>query len=234
VIKGSAEMLTQKLGDSNPLATELAGYISSETNRLSALVTRFLDFARPLHADLAPHEITEVLDRALNDVAQFRKGAPVRVEKQYQANLPRVPVDEGLCEQAFVNIIQNAYDAMGTNGGELRVSVERARRNTPAGSADGVEIRIADSGPGIPPELREQMFNPFVTTKKSGVGLGLSIVSKIIDGHHGIIRVENARVPAGTAVPGDATQPAGACFVIFLPAATETSTPSTSEHLVIS
>jgi nitrogen-specific signal transduction histidine kinase len=229
VIKGSAEMLTQKLGDSNPLATELAGYISSETNRLSALVTRFLDFARPLHADLAPHEITEVLDRALNDVAQFRKGAPVRVEKQYQPNLPKVPVDEGLCEQAFVNIIQNAYDAMGTNGGELRVSVERARRNTPAGVAEGVEIRIADSGPGIPPELREQMFNPFVTTKKSGVGLGLSIVSKIIDGHHGIIRLENANIPSG-----DATQAQGACFVIFLPAATEASTPSTSEHLVIS
>ncbi len=49
-------------------------------------------------------------------------------------------------------------------------------------------MRIADSGPGIPPELREQIFNPFVTTKKTGVGLGLSIVSKIIDGHHGSIR----------------------------------------------
>jgi signal transduction histidine kinase len=151
------------------------------------------------------------------------------VEKRYQPNLPKVPVDEGLCEQAFVNIIQNAYDAMGTNGGELRVTVERARRNTPGGSADGVEIRIVDSGPGIPPELREQMFNPFVTTKKSGVGLGLSIVSKIIDGHHGFIRVENANRPSGDATPGT-----GACFVIFLPAAIETSTPSTSEHLVIS
>ena len=78
VIKGSAEMLTQKLGDSNPLATEFAGYISTETNRLSALVTRFLDFARPLHADLTPQEVTAVLDRALNDVAQFWKGAPVQ------------------------------------------------------------------------------------------------------------------------------------------------------------
>jgi two-component system, NtrC family, sensor histidine kinase HydH len=63
VIKGSAEMLHQKLGESNPLATELAGYISSETNRLSALVTRFLDFARPLHAELMPQDITAVLDR---------------------------------------------------------------------------------------------------------------------------------------------------------------------------
>src|SRR5271168_3748817 len=87
VIKGSAEMLHQKLGESNPLATELAGYISSETNRLSALVTRFLDFARPLHADLTPQDITAVLDRALDDVARAWKGTPVRVEKTYAAGL---------------------------------------------------------------------------------------------------------------------------------------------------
>src|SRR5271155_3790050 len=123
VIKGSAEMLSQKLKDSDPLATELAGYISSETNRLSALVTRFLDFARPLHADLTPQDITAVVDRALNDVAQLWKGAPVRVEKEYEAGLPLVPLDESLCEQAFVNIVQNAYDAMGASGGVLRVQV---------------------------------------------------------------------------------------------------------------
>ncbi len=228
VIKGSAEMLSQKLGESNPLATELAGYISSETNRLSALVTRFLDFARPLHADLAPHEITEVLDRALNDVAQFWKGGPVRVQKQYETNLPQVPIDEGLCEQAFVNIIQNGYDAMGANGGTMRVAVARSRRNTRDGNAEGVEIRIADSGPGISPELHEQIFNPFVTTKKSGVGLGLSIVSKIIDGHHGSVRVENANLAA------DEGQGPGACFVIFLPAAARTSVVGENSHLVIS
>jgi two-component system, NtrC family, sensor histidine kinase HydH len=229
VIKGSAEMLSQKLAESNPLATELAGYISSETNRLSALVTRFLDFARPLHADLAPHAITEVLDRALNDVSQFWKGAAVRVQKRYQANLPQVPMDEGLCEQAFVNIIQNAYDAMGTHGGVLRVTAERSQRNTPDGSGEGVEIRIEDSGPGIPPELREQMFNPFVTTKKSGVGLGLSIVSKIIDGHHASIRVGTSDVAAEEGAQGP-----GACFVIFFPAVTEANALANSAHLVIS
>src|ERR1700722_5058685 len=180
VIKGSAEMLTQKLGQSNPLATELAGYISSETNRLSALVTRFLDFARPLHADLAPKDIPEILDRALNDVAILWKGTPVEVEKTYDAGLPLVPIDESLCEQAFLNIVQNAYDAMGASGGVLRVKARRSQ----AGAGDGrggVEVRIEDTGPGIPAELREQIFNPFVTTKKTGVGLGLSIVSKIID-----------------------------------------------------
>jgi len=229
VIKGSAEMLTQKLGQSDSLASELAGYIFTETNRLSALVTRFLDFARPLRADLTPSDISAVLDRALNDVAQFWKGAPVRVEKKYQEDLPLVALDESLCEQAFVNIVQNAYDAMGAEGGGvLRVEAVKARRELREGGAtDGVEVRIADSGPGIPPELREQIFNPFVTTKKTGVGLGLSIVSKIIDGHHGSIRIESSD-------HGESGRDWGACFVIFLPAASETAMASDNAHLVIS
>ncbi len=229
VIKGSAEMLTQKLGESNPLATELAGYISTETNRLSALVTRFLDFARPLHADLEPREITEVLDRAWNDVAQLWKGSTVRMEKDYEANLPQVPMDESLCEQAFVNIIQNGYDAMGADGGAMRVTARRSRRNSRPGSIDGVEVRIADTGPGVAPELREQIFNPFVTTKKTGVGLGLSIVSKIIDGHHGSIRIEDSDIAGGD----DPHRP-GASFVIFFPAAGQTNAVGDNVHLVIS
>jgi len=231
VIKGSAEMLTQKLADSNPLATELAGYISTETNRLSALVTRFLDFARPLHADLTPSDISAVLDRALNDVAQFWKGPPVRVEKGYQTSLPHVALDEALCEQAFVNIIQNAYDAMSVEGGGvLRVQVNAARRSTrDRDSVDGVEVRVADSGPGIPPDLREQIFNPFVTTKKSGVGLGLSIVSKIIDGHRGSIRIEDSFGSSG-----DGNKNRGACFVMFFPAVSQHTPMAVKTHLVIS
>jgi two-component system, NtrC family, sensor histidine kinase HydH len=232
VIKGSAEMLSQKLKDSNPLATELAGYISSETNRLSALVTRFLDFARPLHADLVPQDITAVVNRSLDDVAKLWQGPPIRVEKDFEANLPAVPLDEGLCEQAFINIVQNAYDAMGATGGKLRVSVARAR----AGASDGVEVRIGDSGPGIPQELREQIFNPFVTTKKTGVGLGLSIVSKIIDGHHGSIRIEKVgRIETGQAQGGDGANATGACFVMFFPAlSSDDAKGAESTHLVIS
>jgi two-component system sensor histidine kinase HydH len=247
VIKGSAEMLTQKLGESNPLATELAGYISTETNRLSALVTRFLDFARPLHADLTPQNITPVLDRALNDVAQLWRGAPVRVEKEYESGLPLVPLDESLCEQAFVNIVQNAYDAMSVTGGTLRVKVRNARGEGRDGASSrgtkvsGVEVRIEDTGPGIPLELREQIFNPFVTTKKTGVGLGLSIVSKIIDGHHGSIRTEVADALAGDDGPNSGSGPgsglaagSGARFVIFFPAATANDAVGVSAHLVIS
>jgi two-component system sensor histidine kinase HydH len=216
VIKGSAEMLTQKLGDANPLAAELAGYISSETNRLSALVTRFLDFARPLHAELEPQDITAVLGRALNSVSTLWKGPAIRVEREYEPNLPQLPLDENLSEQAFANIAQNAYDAMGETGGTLRIKVRKSRAN----GREGVEVRIEDTGPGIPAELREQIFNPFVTTKKTGVGLGLSIVSKIMDGHHGSIRIENTAQ--------------GACFVLFFPAAVEAVSINEAPRLVLS
>ena len=211
VIKGSAEMLQQKLSDANPLASELAGYISSETNRLSALITRFLDFARPLHLDLIPQDVRPLLDHALHSVSLAHKESDekIRVEREYQPDLPQVPLDEGLCEQAFVNLIQNAYDAMGTSGGVLKVSAAATN-----GERAGVEVRVEDSGPGVPPELREQIFNPFVTTKKTGVGLGLSIVSRIIDGHHGTIRIEDAGQQNGSH---------GARFVIFFPVGEQAS-----------
>ncbi len=210
VIKGSAEMLTQKLQASDELARELAGYISTEVNRLGALVTEFLDFARPLHAEPRPANLIALLDRVLQIVAdrfagkQFtvkqETGKPVRVERHYASGLPSVPLDESLCEQAFLNLVQNAYEAMEDHGGTLRVEVQLTTQN----DREGVELRLADTGPGVPDELREEIFNPFVTTKKTGVGLGLSIVSKIVDGHHGSIHVANA--PGG-----------GAVFTLFFP-----------------
>ena len=200
VIKGSAEMLIQKLQASDELSRELAGYISTEVNRLSALVTEFLDFARPLRAQLQPGDLTAVLERALEIVAYRWKGKPVRVERDYTSGLPPVPLDESLCEQAFLNLVQNAYEAMEDHGGTLRVEARLATHD----DRNGVQLVLADTGPGIPAALREEIFNPFVTTKKSGVGLGLSIVSKIVDGHHGSIRVENA--PRG-----------GAVFTLFFP-----------------
>jgi two-component system sensor histidine kinase HydH len=218
VIKGSAEMLTQKLQASDELARELAGYISTEVNRLSALVTEFLDFARPLHAQPHPADLVALLDRVLQIVADRfaakqsgtqASGKAVRVERHYASGLPLVPLDESLCEQAFLNLVQNAYEAMQDedkdHGGTarvsvLQVSVQPAMQNDRA----GVELRLADTGPGVPDEMREEIFNPFVTTKKTGVGLGLSIVSKIVDGHHGSIHVENG--PEG-----------GAVFTLFFP-----------------
>lgn len=209
VIKGSAEMLTQKLQQSNPLASELAGYISTETNRLSALVARFLDFARPQALELIPGGVEEVVERALTAVAAQRPEAKVAVQRAYAAALPRVRMDERLCEQVFQNLALNAYEAMEPAGGTLRVGMERSRRDGIA----GVEITLRDTGPGVSPEICEQIFNPFFTTKKTGVGLGLAIVSKIVDEHRGSLRLESK--------PGQ-----GACFHVFLPAAEEPIPPS--------
>src|ERR1019366_2312500 len=215
VIKGSAEMLTQKLQASDELARELAGYISTEVNRLSALVTEFLDFARPLHAQPHPADLVALLERVLQVVGSRFADKAVRVERHYASGLPLVPLDESLCEQAFLNLVQNAYEAMQdeAHGGTLRVAV----RPTTLNDCGGVELRLADNGPGVTNELREEIFNPFVTTKKTGVGLGLSIVSKIVDGHHGSIHVENA--PEG-----------GAVFTLFFPLE-ETGEPQATAEL---
>jgi two-component system sensor histidine kinase HydH len=201
IIKGSAESLSKRLQSSDAIAVELAGYISSEVNRLNSIVTRFLDFARPHEPEKHPEEITPLVERALTAARERWPESKVEVERQYDASLAPVPVDAGLCEQVFLNLVMNAYEAMNAQGGKLRVSVRAANYR----GRDGVEVEIEDSGPGIPENLREQVFNPFFTTKQSGVGLGLSIVSKIVDDHRGRLGVESP--------PGK-----GACFRVFLPA----------------
>ncbi len=203
VIKGSAEMLNQKLQSSDPIACELAGYISSEVERLNALVGRFLDFARPLQLDLHPQDITSLIERSLDSVRGLHPSSKIEVRKSFAAGLPQVPLDSELSERVFTNLFQNAYDAM-PDGGQLSIAVRRANSD----GRRGVEVEVADTGLGIPEENKEQIFNPFFTTKKTGVGLGLSIVSKIVDNHGGSIRVSRR--------DGDG---AGACFKLFFPAA---------------
>jgi nitrogen-specific signal transduction histidine kinase len=206
VIKGSADMLSRKVAGSEPLVAELAGYISSEVNRLNALVVRFLDFARPSKLELRPERISEILDRALEAAnASFPNGS-VKIDRRYAANLPEIPADPQLCEQVFVNLITNAMQAMlaqqTSSEKTLRLSIAPELSN----GERGVGVIIEDTGPGVPPELREQIFNPFFTSKKDGVGLGLSIVAKIVDDHRGTIRLEN-------------NTPHGARFHVFFPQA---------------
>jgi two-component system, NtrC family, sensor histidine kinase HydH len=203
VIKGSAELLNQKLGESDSLARELAGYIYTEVNRVSALVGRFLDFARPSQLVLHAEDLPQVMERSLKAVAQQGASVLVQVHSDYEPGLPPVMIDHELCEQAFTNLILNACEAMGEQGGDLWIRIHRA----PASDADRVIIEIEDSGPGVAPELKEQIFNPFFTTKKTGVGLGLAIVSKIVDAHGGVLTL--------------CSHGRGACFRLVLPAAKE-------------
>jgi two-component system sensor histidine kinase HydH len=199
VIKGSAEMLSKKMRQADPVAAELTGYISSEVNRLNGLVSRFLHFARPLKIEPQLHDLQPVVEQSLRNVERLNQNSRVKVTLHFPAAFPKALLDAGACEQVFTNLFSNAYEAM-PEGGELTVTA----RSTTVDDRRGVEIKVADSGPGIPEELREQIFNPFFTTKKEGVGLGLSIVSKIVDDHHGSIRVKSE-------------EGKGTCFVIFFP-----------------
>lgn len=215
IIKGAAEMLNQKFGASQPAAAELSAYISTEVNRLNGLVSRFLDFARPSRLELKPVDIRQVVDRAI-EVARHRYPEwHVSIELRSTNDLPAVLADEQLCEQVFVNLILNAYEAMAPENDPLNggpPAAERAPKITVSLSQDstnglaGVTAEIQDSGPGVPEQLREQIFNPFVSSKKTGVGLGLSIVAKIVDDHGGSIQLISR-------------PDAGACFRVFLPAA---------------
>jgi two-component system sensor histidine kinase HydH len=209
VIKGSAEMLQKKLQASEPLAGELAGYISAEVNRLNALVARFLDFARPAHLDLHAQRVCDLIDRSLESVLAQSPNSKVRVERHYSP-VPEILADEHLCERIFVNLIQNAFQAMEASpGGREEVLTISVAPETSAGRS-GVSVAIGDTGPGVPPGAREQIFNPFFTTKKDGVGLGLAVVAKIVDDHRGTITLENDSRP-------------GAHFRVFLPAAPQNS-----------
>jgi two-component system, NtrC family, sensor histidine kinase HydH len=207
VIKGSAEMLTQEVAGSQPLVMELAGYISAEVNRLNALVARFLDFARPSKLELRPENITEIVDHALESAAASFPDAKVKIERQYAPGLPEIQADLQLCEQIFVNLITNAFQVMEGSSGSREATLRLSITPETSNGERGVCVTVEDSGPGVPPELREQIFNPFFTSKKDGVGLGLSIVAKIVDDHRGTIRL-------------DSNTTRGARFRVFFPAAT--------------
>jgi two-component system, NtrC family, sensor histidine kinase HydH len=205
VIKGSAEMLAQKLQGAQPLAAELAGYISSEVNRLNGLVARFLDFTRPQQVELRPVDITQVVERALESVQNQLPGRQVRVERSYASALPQILADQQLCEQIFINLILNAFQAMDGDRAQGQAVLHLTIAPEAANGQNGVSVVIEDTGPGVPAESREQIFNPFFTSKKDGVGLGLAIVAKFVDDHRGSIRLESDSGP-------------GARFHVFLPA----------------
>jgi signal transduction histidine kinase len=174
-IKGSADLLARSASQSDPMAKELAEIISAEVDRTNSLVTRFLDFARPLEPRRELADVTDVIDRAVNR-------AKVDVNRNYSDSLPRLAIDPELMEQVFLNLVTNASQASAP-GDPVTIRTREV---------DGqAEVSVIDEGCGIPPDKIETIFNPFVTTKQNGVGLGLAIVAKIVDGHGGKMSVES-------------------------------------------
>jgi signal transduction histidine kinase len=201
-IRASAEMLTRSVASENEVAREVAGFIAEEVDRTNSLVTRFLDFVRPLELRPAPADLAHVLDRAVAMVEREAAAREVTIYKNYSPDIPPFPLDAELMERVFYNLLANAAQAT-ASGGAVTVKTRPV-----AGNA---EISVIDRGEGIEPHLIDTIFNPFFTTKADGVGLGLAICSKIVDQHGGKIAVESERgkgsvfrvyLPMGESVSG--------------------------------
>jgi signal transduction histidine kinase len=179
-IRGSSEMLGKTLSTENEVAREVAGYISAEVDRANSLITRFLQFARPLQLRPEHADLTQTLDRA---IAMAEREAPnVSIYKNYAPEIAPFSFDPELLERVVYNLVLNAAQASPA-GGTVTVKT-RAAGGT-------VEIAVIDRGSGIEPAHLDTIFNPFFTTKPEGVGLGLAIVAKIVDEHGGKISVES-------------------------------------------
>lgn len=156
-----------------------------QTDRLEILVRDMLAFARPLQLEYRQEQINDLLEEITTVAADKAARHKVLIRTDLQNDLPEIPYDKYRMHQAILNLLNNALEAS-PEGSKVTV----ASRLT----GDGVVIGIADCGCGIPDKLRDDIYTPFVTTKKEGTGLGLPIVKKIIDAHQGSIHVRDNNV----------------------------------------
>jgi signal transduction histidine kinase len=184
----SIKMLVQTGLEGSPpsgLAVEDLSIIEHEIRRMETCIQTFLDFARPPSAERRHTDLLAVVGRALALV----EGRARRQKVLCQAELPAEPVelliDPEQIHQVVVNLLLNSLDAM-PQGGSLWVQVEPPTPQTPVAT-----IRIADSGQGIPADILARLFEPFVSSKETGVGLGLSICKRLVEAHGGTIAGSN-------------------------------------------
>jgi two-component system, NtrC family, nitrogen regulation sensor histidine kinase NtrY len=180
---------------------DCAETITEAVQTVRSLVDEFSSLARFPAAQPRPADINEIVEGTL---AMFNGRLDgIRVEKQLDSNLPLAMADPEAIKRALANLIDNAAEAMqDSRVREIYITTSLLD------GRDGLEIMIADTGHGINREVKEKLFLPYFSTKKRGTGLGLAIVRRIIDDHHGIIRVEE-------------NKPVGAKFLVELPLATE-------------
>ncbi|PXA73789.1 ATPase, partial [Caulobacter sp. D4A] len=213
-IRGAAQLL--KTGAS-AADQPLAQLIVDETDRIRRLVDRMEAFSDQAPTPREAVNIHQVLDRVralvVNGVADG-----LRFREQYDPSLPPVWGDEDQLIQIFLNLVKNASEAAHMRGdgrGELiihtawRPGVRVRGADGKAASSAPIEIRVQDNGPGVPQSLREHLFQPFVTTKANGTGLGLALVTKLVTAHGGLIDFES--------------EPGRTVFRVLLPVAPEPS-----------
>lgn len=156
--------------------------IQNEINRLERIIGNLLDFAKPSKPRIVKVAIESVLDDCLMLVKNQLKKQGIKLRKNFSKSCSKILADPDQLKQVFINILTNAIQALGA-GGELSVSVEP--------SVDAINVKIEDNGSGIAPQHLNDIFNPFMTTKEDGTGLGLSMVQRILEEHGGRIEVNS-------------------------------------------
>jgi signal transduction histidine kinase len=166
-----------------PRATADLEVIRAEIRRMGRLLEQFLDFARPTAPRFRRVPVDDVLDATLLLLSPEAGKSAVTIDRSPGRDAPRVWADADQLKQAFLNLALNALQAM-PGGGALRVATSRA--------PGGIVVEIRDTGPGISPDIRERLFEPFATTREGGTGLGLPIALRIVEAHSGELRIASA------------------------------------------
>jgi two-component system, NtrC family, sensor histidine kinase HydH len=162
--------------------------VLKELDRVEQIITDLLLFARPQAAKPVETDIREVIEKALDNVSLRLDESEVELVRDFDEDLPAVGVDPDMVQQVILNLLINALQAM-PEGGTIRVGTGFRRTRYKKAYVD---VTVADTGPGIPDEVKEKIFDPFFTTRSMGTGLGLSISLQIAREHGGNLTARNA------------------------------------------
>jgi two-component system nitrogen regulation sensor histidine kinase GlnL len=193
-IKGAAQLL-RRAARSDPSVAEYTDIMIREVDRVNDLIEQLLDLSRPAGLNLAPVNIHEILDQVLWLEGQTAAGTQIQLRKRFDPSLPPVRADRAQLTQVFLNLVKNAFQAMGQSGTLIvttRLQTDFRVRDQGGPATRFIWVDIADEGAGIREADLPQIFSPFFTTKTNGTGLGLAICYRIIKEHGGTIRVESA------------------------------------------
>ncbi|MFQ5416753.1 MAG: nitrogen regulation protein NR(II) [Myxococcota bacterium] len=199
VIRASASMVQESF-DRDDESWQACRFICDEIDRLNGLITSLLAFARPTEPRLCKLSVENAVERALELAGSELAVRNIRVARETLGPLPEIEADPNLLSQAFLDVVTNSVEAL-PEGGLIALRLRSAE--------NGVEVEIADDGPGVAREDALRVFEPFFTTKAAGTGLGLAMTSRIIERHGGDISVVQGR---GAGPGGN-----GACFHVRIP-----------------